>query len=350
VLAVFSLVFGAGWAAAFPWLGRFALPAALPLAVLGVARFADDPRRLRVLGWISVAGSIAVLPAFGPASPNPAGCAVGLESRAGFGRRAWGNWWEACEEVNRMVPAGTRAVAVGEWRGRPASRLMARWIADEPVIRELVRGADSVRRLRIRLRQRRVGWLLHNLPQAGFWAGYAARYPWTPDSVARWRTFWDSSATLVWHSPVQDPVHGFFLLYRLSRAPGEAPARGWLPGTEGEFSELRRIVAATAFDPAADRELDRLTVLFGPRADVLARRGDLLAVRGRPVEGLAVCRAAERAAPESREVWSALGALPVAVPADLDRMVRAWRDVVDMGFTLGIPVALSARPIPNPVY
>jgi 4-amino-4-deoxy-L-arabinose transferase-like glycosyltransferase len=344
ILAVFALAFGACWMAVFPWLGRFALPAALPLAVLGVARFGAQPRRLGLLGWGSVAGSAVVLLGLIAGFPGPAGCALGLESREGFGRRAWGNWWEAGRELDRRMAPGERAVAVGEWRAYPTRRVLTRWIADEPVVHEIARESATAARLRVRLRQRRVTHLLYNLPQAAYWARYAARYPWDRAAVGRWRDAWDASATLCWRSPVQDPVHGFFLLYRLSRRPGERPSRAWLPGTEGEYQVLRGLVAGSALDPAVDRELDRVTRLLGARADVLARRGCLFAVRGRHTEALAAMRAAERAAPEGRDAWGALGALSIADPEALARFTRAQRDVVNMGFTMGIPVALS------PVY
>ncbi|MEK7474256.1 MAG: hypothetical protein AAB152_01360 [Candidatus Coatesbacteria bacterium] len=347
MLAIFALAFGACWMAVFPWLGRFALPAAVPLAVLGVARFGAQPRRLAILGWGSVAGSAVVLLGLIAGFPGPAGCAFGFESREGFGRRALGNWWEASRELDRRLTPAERAVAVGEWRSYPSHRALTRWIADEPVVHELARESASVARLRVRLRQRRVTHLLYNLPQAAFWARYAAQFPWDRAGARRWRDVWDASATLCWRSRVQDSGHGFFLLYRLSRGPGEGPSRSWLPGTEGEYQDLRWLVSGSISDPAADRELDRAARLLGARADLLARRGCLLAVRGRYAEALAAMRAAALAAPEGRDVWAALGAVPMADAQALERFTRAQRDVVNMGFTMGIPVALDRAAAPD---
>jgi len=343
-LAVFAAVFGALWIAVFPWMGRFALPAALPLSVLGCAWFAREPsgRRLGILGWASVAGSMVVLVGLAAEGPRPAGCAVGLESREGFSRRFWGNWWEAARAIEELVPANERVLAVGEWKSYPvATRVVARWIADAPPVWQLARDADSVGRMRIRLRQRRVTHVLHNLPQAGFWARYAARFPWEPAAVARWRKLWDGSATLRWRSRDQDPRHGFLLLSRLSRGALDPPFRGWLPGTEGEFHALRLIVARSFADPAADRELDRAERLLGPRAEIFARRGCLLALRHRDRDALNAFRAAVRAAPEARPVWSMYGAVSIRTPEELARYARGFRDTVDTGFVLGIPVALG---------
>jgi len=340
ILTVFAFGFGVLWMAVFPWLGRFALPAVLPLTVLGVARFGREPRRLAALGAGSVAAAAFVMLGLTAGVPGPAGCAVGIESREGFGRRAWGNWWEASRELDRRLAPNERAVAVGEWRAYPSRRVLTRWIADEPVLHEFARESAGVARLRVRLRQRRVTHLLYNMPQAAFWARFAAQYPWDRAAAGRWRDAWDGAATLLWHSQVQDPVHGFFLLCRLSRRPGEASCRAWLPGIEGEYQDLRWRVSGSVGDPGAERELDRVTRLLGARADILARRGCLLAVRGLYPEALAAMRAANRAAPEGADVWAALGAAPLATPDALARFTRTQRDVVNLGFTLGFPVAL----------
>ena len=331
------------WLSSLAWVSRYLLLFLPALTAAAAALLVARAGAAVVNRWAAasaVLGLVVALGAGGGARPVP--CALGLESRAHFAARAQGVFGEMAREVAARVAPGARALTVGEWRADPAGRLLPCAPVDRPAIWALAREADSGGRMRIRLRQQRVSHLLFNLPQAGFWADYAARSPWTPGAVARWGGFWDASATLVWRSAAQDPVLGFFLLYRLSRGPGEEPARGWLPGTEGEFLEVRRLAARSAGDPAVDREFTRLDALFGPRADVLARRGCLLAAQGRYPEALAAFRLATRAAPEARPVWSSYGAVPIRTAAELLRYARARPDVVNAGFMLGIPVALAA--------
>jgi len=333
------------WLSSLAWVSRYLLLFLPAMTVAAAALLAARVGVAAVNRWAvasTVLGLVVVTGLRGDTRPVP--CALGLESRAHFAARNQGAFGEMTREVAARIAPDARALTVGEWRTDPAGRLLPCAPVDMPALWALAREADSMGRIRVRLRQQRVTHLLFNLPSAAAWADYAARFPWTPDGIARWGGFWDGRATLVWRSAGPDPLYGFFLLFRLSRGPGEAPARGWLPGTEGEFHRLRAIVAGRASDPAADRELDRLTRAFGPRADVLARRGCLLAVRGRYGEALAACHAAARAAPEARPVWSAYGAVATGTAAGLSGYARARPDVVNTGFMLGIPVALP------PVY
>ncbi len=344
ILAWFTLAFVPVWLAVFPWLSRFAVPALAPLTVLAWAALAGAPdaaRRVRIAGGTTLIAGVAVALGSPAWTTRPLWCAAGLESRSGFTAAAERTYAEAVRAVVEVVPGDERVLVFGEWKSYPSGgRLQASWIADTPPAQALARACATPARIAVRLRQRRVTHALVNIPQSAFWARMTGEFPWDAAAAGRWAAFWDAHATLRMASSGQDSTMGFFVLVSLRRAGAEPRFRAWLPGAEGEFALIREAAAADPADPRIDPELRRVEALFGPRAEVLARRAGVLALRGDAPRALAAFRAAVAAAPEGRPVWARLDAVPVPDAAGLAAFVRGHALIANVHMALGVPSAL----------
>jgi hypothetical protein len=358
-LAVFAGAYFAGWLAVLPWHGRYLFPAFVPFTVLSVAAwhvYRGSTGRLilatRTLCAATAAAGLAV--GFGGLAwtGSPLANFLGIESGEGYRIRILGSYREAVQATARETLPGRKVLVIGDWRTYPlANRLITGGDAvSVPIIWDAARTCASPERLLVKLRQRRITHVLHNIPQAATAASIAARFPWKKIPLDLYRAFWYRHATLAWKTGTSLRAEGYFLLYRLEPAGTRRPFRGWLPGTEGEFNRPRRMFSKGARVEEKTIEMARLEALFGEAPELLARRLTLVASSGDFRQAGEIIRRMSRVAPEAGRIYSDWGAVSLA-PGPGGRSVKALsgaykkeENLLPMLFNIGIPYAFQTAP------
>ena len=360
--AVYFVIWAAGPAAGVV---RFLLPIVPPL-LFAASAAADQVSSRRgptsrlattVLAAFALIVQTAAVIA-GPAwAPAPLAYALGRESLAEFRGRVSPVYASAIGRLEKDAAAdasSSRAAVIGQGVQYPrprGARLLGREIEGPPFVWSLARESLDAGHLARKFRQRRIGWVLYNLPAANFWGKYAARYPWTPRDVAVYREFWLERAVLVAHSKKASGEEGFLLLYRLNarpRAQGEKTS-AFLPGTEGVFSGLREKFYAEVPLPGLLSLLEPYRGAFAGIGSYNARMAHVCLGRGE-ARGAAreIVALSSFCTPADRRIFGIFGSAsaPASAPLAgwLKRAFPASRVCSDdhpaMLFNLGCPLAV----------
>lgn len=235
-LAVLVAGFTVAWLLPEPKLGRYLLPVvpaslALLLAVAGCS----VPRLVRTgLLLILLLEGLAFLGEAAPRPPYPAAVLAGAASREDYSTAHVGGFRSAAAWLNER-PSGGRVTVVGNPAGHGLNRP---WLAaDRPNVPAflLAAGRDAdPERMRVRMRQRNVKWVMYNPVQATNWRHVQAGYGLTADWYRAYAEFWRRYARLARPAPRYDEF-GAWEVYEILDAPRprrERVAGPWLPGSE----------------------------------------------------------------------------------------------------------------------
>lgn len=181
--------------------------------------------------------------------PWPVLC--GLQTRSEYREEGLTTYAEMVE-IMRHVPSSRNAVYVGEWRGWPASQVMAIPSSfDLLPFQDLVRRSFTAKELARRWRQLGARYIVHNHPGAMFLRGMLGVHTWTQRDLSVWDAFWREHAKLEWSSNWYDTSQGFYELYEvhpLSTVHENLPPT--LPGVEGVFAAIEEMRYAGASEEA----------------------------------------------------------------------------------------------------
>lgn len=164
---------------------------------------------------------------------RPLGAALGLESREAFRERVLTTHARAARELEDLIPDDQRLLVVGDSRGYLFRQVaLTRDITDTPLALRMARRSGDPERMRIRFRQRRIGYVLFNYVSAeyrGYFKGPIFR--WKPDELRRHWAFWRRHSTRVPFDAGEDGENGGFTLYRLHARPRDDDRMlAFLPG------------------------------------------------------------------------------------------------------------------------
>ena len=345
-----SLSFICCWLILLPWLPRYLIIAVVPFTVASLVAWNSvwgDARGLLSTNALCFLGAaLGIVAGFAGEAWRgfPILHAFGMESNDHYARRIRGNYCDAMNKLGSIVKKGEKILVIGDWRHYPNSSAMICGSASgTPQIWAMARESGDVAVLMKKLRQMNIRYVLYNLPQVSYYAPMLSRFRWSSKAANIYAKYWDSYATLVWHSYIHDPVNGYFLLYGLQPDVTKAPFRAWLPGTEGEYSELRMMLCDGVLGGILLKEVNRLELIFGGRADFLSRMaivhvqlGDYGKVWGDYV-GVSL------AAPEAGQiyrVWNARVA-PRDLPPHVSKESFVMKEIRERGIDISIYLNLG---------
>ncbi len=164
---------------------------------------------------------------------RPLAAALGLESRAVFRERVLTTFARAARDLEALIPDDERLLVVGDSRGYLFRQVaLTRDITDTSLALRLARRSSDPDRIRVRFRQRRIGYVLFNYVSAeyrGYFKGPIFR--WKEDELHRHWTFWRRHSTRVPFETGDDGENGGFVLYRVHDRPREDDRTlAFLPG------------------------------------------------------------------------------------------------------------------------
>ena len=159
--------------------------------------------------------------------------AVGAEGRQHYIDRHLTSFSLALNAMNEKSNESDKILAIGTNRiGWFKARVdYSAFAGPEMPAYEVVH--ESFNETDIAKRIREYGWkyVIYNSMTAFFWRRSYADDAWTEHEIALWGKYWSKNVRLEWESPTQDPMEGYFRIYKVTNTGREMNV-GLLPGIE----------------------------------------------------------------------------------------------------------------------
>ena len=245
---------------------RYLLPLVPALAVFAGAAAAARSRGGRA--WLGATFILVAMGAVRLAVPDGWRYLAGQMTRPAFMVSRFTTWEDARRWVNAHTGPTDGLLMTGEERRLWFTpRIPAAFLVSEPIPWRLARDAVTAAHMRKRLRQRGLGWWLHNVVQSEFRAlSWFPGPAWDARQLAVYAAFVREYLEPVRTPPRVDYANGGFQIFRITAAPSRRPyPLRFLPGTEGAFAGAHRLYRANLM-AEAQTEAER-TAAFLPAAD-----------------------------------------------------------------------------------